>query len=330
MHIFMVSNGNGKQNNGNGAVQERSAYKFLFVSWESLSGDLAWRLAQEGHEVKFFSKSEEDQDVCDGFVQKIGNWEEQKDWADVIVFDDEGFGKFADALRKSGKFVIGGSEYTDRLEADREFGQEEMKRAGMVVLPHWDFADYDEALTFIRENPGRYIFKPSGGVSYEQKGILFIGEEESGADLIEVLEHNKKTWSRKIKKFQLQKVAQGVEVAVGAFFNGHDFILPINVNFEHKKLFPGEIGPYTGEMGCYDEETQVLTGTGWKYFRDVKKSDEIASLNPKTQEVEYHKPSRIVIYDHHREMVAVKNQTLDILVTLDHAMWVQRRNHRDW
>jgi phosphoribosylamine--glycine ligase len=40
-----------------------------------------------------------------------------------------------------------------------------------------------------------------------------------------------------------------VEVAVGAFFNGKDFVLPINTNFEHKRLFPSEIGPSTGEMG---------------------------------------------------------------------------------
>jgi phosphoribosylamine--glycine ligase len=40
-----------------------------------------------------------------------------------------------------------------------------------------------------------------------------------------------------------------VEVAVGAFFNGSDFIYPINVNFEHKRMFPGDIGPNTGEMG---------------------------------------------------------------------------------
>ena len=46
---------------------------------------------------------------------------------------------------------------------------------------------------------------------------------------------------------------EGVEIAVGAFFNGKDFILPINVNFEHKRLFPNELGPSTGEMGttCY-------------------------------------------------------------------------------
>jgi phosphoribosylamine--glycine ligase len=41
----------------------------------------------------------------------------------------------------------------------------------------------------------------------------------------------------------------GVEVAVGAFFNGKEFIYPLNVNFEHKKLFPGNIGPSRGEMG---------------------------------------------------------------------------------
>jgi len=101
----------------------------------------------------------------------------------------------------------------------------------------------------LKENPGRYVFKPSGSVLAEQKGILFVGNDDSGSDLIEVLTKNKATWSKKYKNFQLQKFVQGVEVAVGAFFNGKDFIYPININFEHKNLFPGDIGPYTSEMG---------------------------------------------------------------------------------
>jgi phosphoribosylamine---glycine ligase len=40
-----------------------------------------------------------------------------------------------------------------------------------------------------------------------------------------------------------------VEIAIGAYFNGKSFIRPINVNFEHKRVFPGNIGPFTGEMG---------------------------------------------------------------------------------
>jgi len=226
-----------------------SPKKFLFVSFESLSGDLAWQVKKEGHEVKAYIKSETDKDVYDGFLDKVDDWEKHKDWADVIVFDDVGFGGVADSLRASGKLVVGGSKYTDKLEEDREFGQDEMKRLGMLTLSHWDFSDFDSAIEFIKTNPGRYVFKPSGTISSEQKGVLFLGQEEDGKDLIEILGQNKKTWAKKIKKFQLQKMAVGVEVAVGTFFNGEDFIYPVNINLEHKKLFPGDIGPYTGEMG---------------------------------------------------------------------------------
>ncbi|MEK7086900.1 MAG: phosphoribosylamine--glycine ligase, partial [Patescibacteria group bacterium] len=118
-----------------------------------------------------------------------------------------------------------------------------------LTLPHWDFENYDEAINFIKTNPGRYVWKPSGSVSSDMKGILFLGVEEDGKDIIEVIEHNKVSWAKKIKSFQLQKLATGVEIAVGAFWNGEDFIYPVNINFEHKKLFPGDIGPFTGEMG---------------------------------------------------------------------------------
>ena len=239
-----TANGNGNQQN-----LPRFSKKFLFVSIESLSGDLAWQMQKEGNEVKIFIASESDKDVYDGFLEKVNKWEEFVDWADVVVFDDVSFGKIADSLRKTGKLVVGGSEYTDKLEEDRQFGQEEMKNAGMIVLPHWNFTDFDTAISFIKSNPGRYVFKPSGTISSEDKGILFMGQEEDGKDIIEVLEQNKILWAKKINKFQLQKMAVGVEVAVGAFFNGDDFIYPININFEHKRLFPGDIGPYTGEMG---------------------------------------------------------------------------------
>ncbi|MEK7562595.1 MAG: phosphoribosylamine--glycine ligase [Patescibacteria group bacterium] len=223
--------------------------KFLFISWESLGGGLAWKIKKEGHEVKFWHKDKEDIEIYDGFIEKVDKWEDFKDWADVIIFDDSGFGKVADSLRREGKLVVGPTEYSDKLEEDREFGQSEMKKAGMLTLPHWNFFDYEEAINFLQKNPGRYVFKPSGTVLSGQKGILFTGNDDSGSDLTEVLSQNKKTLAKKYKQFQLQKFVQGVEIAVGAFFNGSDFIYPININFEHKNLFPGDIGPYTSEMG---------------------------------------------------------------------------------
>src|SRR3989338_2031042 len=240
---------NGTNGKSSGQSLTVSPKKFLVVSFESVSGDLAWQIKKEGHEVKAFIQNESDKDVYDGFVDKVDNWEQWKNWADLVVFDYVGFGEIADSLRKAGKAVVGGSVYSDKLEEDRKFAQNELKKAGINILPHWDFDNFSEAIAFIKANPGRYVFKPSGTITSYQKGILFISQEEDGKDLIEILEQNKKLWAKKLKQFQLQKMAVGVEVAVGAFFNGKDFIYPINVNFEHKKLFPGDIGPYTGEMG---------------------------------------------------------------------------------
>jgi phosphoribosylamine--glycine ligase len=222
--------------------------RLLFISKWGLIHDLAWEVQKEGHEVRYHIMSKADRDVGDGFVEKVERWEDHKDWADVIVFDDCEFGTLPDRLRKEGKAVVGGTPYTDKLEMDRDFGQEEMQAAGLTVLPRWEFDSFDAAVSFIKANPGRYVVKPSGKAQNE-KVLSFVGQEEDGLDVLMMLEHYKNGWASKIKSFQLQKYASGVEVAVGAFFNGKEFLQPIFVNFEHKRMMNDEIGPQTGEMG---------------------------------------------------------------------------------
>lgn len=223
--------------------------KFLFISIEGLLCDIAWVIAKEGNQVKVYISDENSADIGTGFVDRINKWEDWVDWADVIVFDDTlGQGTIAEDLRKKGKLVIGGTAYTDRLEDDRSFGQEEMKKHGISIIPYQIFSSFDQAIDFVKNNAGRYVIK-SSGESHVSKSFLFIGEEEDGQDVLHMLEAYKKVFSDKVAELQLQKRVVGVEVAIGAFFNGHKFLDPINVNFEHKKLFPGNLGPSTGEMG---------------------------------------------------------------------------------
>ena len=61
----MANGQNGEiKTNGNGDVGTNALpidlpkKKFLFVSDESLSGDLAWQIKKEGHEVKVYIKNE--------------------------------------------------------------------------------------------------------------------------------------------------------------------------------------------------------------------------------------------------------------------------------
>src|SRR5262245_48849216 len=238
--------------------------KFLFVSLDGLIGDTAWDVVKEGHDVKYFIRNEEERQIADGFVPKSDDWRADVDWADVIVFDDVlGQGAEAERLRQGGKLVVGGTAYSDRLEDDRAFGQQELRSAGVSIIPQRDFTSFDAAIEFVRANPHRDVIKPSGEAQ-NTKGLLFVGEEEDGRDVLQVLDDYKRAWSDKIREFQLQRRVLGVEVATGAFFNGREFVTPICVNFEHKKLFPGDIGPSTGEMGTamfWSEPNRIFNAT---------------------------------------------------------------------
>jgi phosphoribosylamine--glycine ligase len=186
------------------------------------------------------------------------------------VFDDVlgAMGTMAQELRQAGKRVVGGSPYSDRLEEDRAFGQLELKAAGVPIIPQENFTSFDEAIRFVGANPNRYVIKPSGEAQ-NIKRLLFVGEEEDGRDVIQVLEDYQRYLSATVKEFQLQRRIVGVEVAVGAFFNGQEFVTPVCVNFEHKKLFPGDIGPATGEMGT----TMFWTGPNRLFNATLKKME---------------------------------------------------------
>src|SRR3954469_6927308 len=239
--------------------------KFLFVSYEGLIADTAWQTLKEGHEAKLWIMNAAEQDIADGFVPKVKDWRSEVEWAEVVVFDDVlgNMGAMAEEMRAAGKAVIGGSPYTDRLEEDRAFGQQELKAAGVAIIPQENFTSFDDAVAYVQANPTRYVIKPSGEAQNDKR-LLFVGEEDDGRDVIGVLHDYKRFQADRVKEFQLQRRIAGVEVAVCAFFNGSQFLSPICVNFEHKKLFPGDIGPATGEMGTtmfWSEPNRLFNAT---------------------------------------------------------------------
>ena len=227
---------------------ETESNKFLVVSKWGDSLDIAYQLNLEGHKIKMYIQDKSSREVGFGFVQKTNHWEKYLEWADVIVFDYTGFGEIADRLRADGKLVFGGSAYTDMLELDRNFGQNELKNHGIKILPSKDFFSFSDAIQYIEKNPDTYVIKP-GGETQELKQLLFVGNDEQGLDVIRMLKAYEKTWGGDFGAFQIQRKVKGVEIAVSGFFNGKRFVKPFNISFEHKKLFPNEIGVSTGEMG---------------------------------------------------------------------------------
>ena len=222
--------------------------KFLLISKWGDTLDIAYSLQKDGHEVKMYIEEKDYREIGFGFVKKTNQWQKHVDWADVIVFDYTGFGAECEQLRNAGKCVFGGSIYTDNIELDRNFGHLELKKHHIKTLPSQEFTSFGEAISFVQNSPDAYVIKPSGETQ-ELKQLLFVGNDDEGKDVIRVLKAYEKSWGSNFGAFQLQRKVKGVEIAVAGFFNGNKFITPYNISFEHKKLFPNELGVSTGEMG---------------------------------------------------------------------------------
>lgn len=220
----------------------------LFLSHDGSGLSIAWRMKQEGNKVRYYIKDKDCQDIGYGLVERVDNWESSVNWADFVITEDTKTGKIADDLRAKGIVVWGGSEETDKWENDKGIGQKLMQEVGMTILPSEEFNNFEKAKQFIIDNPSAYVLKPNG-IIQDEKSLTYIGQDENGKDIIELLDIYNSTWGSKIKSFELQKrVIGGIEVATSGFFNGNHFIEPVEISFEHKHFMPGG-NLLTGEMG---------------------------------------------------------------------------------
>lgn len=217
--------------------------------WNDL-GDMYLRLAAEGHEVRVFIAQPEARDILDGMITRVDDWREVLPWIreagddGFIVFETATMGALQDELRRDGFQVIGGSAFGDRLEQERAFGQQTLVNAGLNILPSWSFDEPASAAAFIRARPGRYVLKYDGGANLTCR--TFAGRTGDGRDVLALLESRAVTCA---DRTLLMEYVTGVEVGVGAYFNGERFLTPCCLDWEHKHFFPGDLGELTGEMG---------------------------------------------------------------------------------
>lgn len=221
--------------------------KFLFLTIDGLSLDIAFRVQAEGHEVIMYIKNPPSQDVGDGIVPKTDDWEGKVAWADVIVIDDVGLGRVADRLRETGKPVFGGSEWGDQIENERKVGMDVAKNAGLLVPPYHEFTNIPDGIRFIQENKKPWVFKPYGQL---KRNLVHVGEAGDGSDVAWFMENLLVTKAMKDEhSYVLQEKVEGVEVGVAAYCDGARLYPTKQCNFEHKRLLNGDLGPNTGETG---------------------------------------------------------------------------------
>ena len=218
--------------------------RVLFVSGELIGSAICHELLRDGHDVRLYIDRDGWKNCLEGIIPKTNDWKSEVEWVGkngLIVFDDVGYGHEQDELRKAGYRVVGGSAEADKLELNREYFHKILDQHGVNILPSYDFAHSQTAIDFIRDNPGQWVVKQNSHFG----ALNYVGEAEDGSDAIAVLE----SYLANNMSAHIQKRAIGVEIGVARYFNGEDWVGPIEINHEHKRMCNDDVGPLTPEMG---------------------------------------------------------------------------------
>jgi len=78
---------------------------------------------------------------------------------------------------------------------------------------------------------------------------------------------------------------------------------------------------------CYSKDTEVYTDKGWRLFSELSGDEKILSLNPETHCLEWVSYRGVISYRYSGNMMRFKSNSLDLLVTPDHNMYVGMNTH---
>ena len=226
--------------------------KFLFVSLRALIGDIAWQVLKEGHDVKYYIEApKEESDIARRLRAQVRR-----------LAAGRGLGRRHRLRRHAGPGRQGRGRCGSRASSSSagpptrttwrttaRSARRSSRRPASASSPTGEFDNFDDAIAHVRSQPGRATCIKPSGEAQNVKRRLFVGEEDDGADVIQMLEAYKRAFSEEIKVFQLQKRVSGVEMAVGAFFNGRRVRDAHQHQLRAQEAVPGEHRAPTGEMG---------------------------------------------------------------------------------
>lgn len=200
--------------------------KFRLISRNADGVSIALKLAKEGHEADFWVKNPRAKKVYHGIMAQAESWNAGLEPDSLILFDNTGFGNFAEQLKKDGSYVFGSGQLNDVLVQDSDFGMK-IARLGKMKMPAYGvFEDREEAKDFVKRS----------GKAWVIKGFY---EPESCEDTIFML-----NFLKDIKAFVLIEKMRGVKVSIGGYYVDGSLVEgSLNSSIEIRGMFNKNMGP---------------------------------------------------------------------------------------
>ena len=151
----------------------------------------------------------------------------------------------ADVFRAAGLRIFGHSSAATRIESSKEFAKQLMAKYGVPTAAYRSFADFDEALEYVRRRPLPAVLKYDGLAAGKGVVIAATMDEAEAALRSMLLDHSFGQGRVVVEDF-----LEGPEFSFMCFVCGDD-VYPMPLSQDHKRAFDGDKGPNTGGMGAY-------------------------------------------------------------------------------
>ncbi|MDO8339327.1 MAG: phosphoribosylamine--glycine ligase [Candidatus Burarchaeum sp.] len=195
-------------------------------------------------------------DICD--VVSVAKWARARKIEVAVIGPDAAFEKgVVDELEKNEVLVCGPSKAAARIEWDKSFARELMKKNKISGCPKFiSTSDAKTAAEFIDELGGEVAIKPSGLTG--GKGVKVVGKQlkdgkEAKQYAAEVLSAN----IGKLGSVVIEEKLEGEEFTLQAFVDGRA-LAGMPLVQDHKLAFEGDKGGNTGGMGSYSDANHLL------------------------------------------------------------------------
>jgi phosphoribosylamine--glycine ligase len=188
----------------------------------------------------------------------VSNWAKEKN-IDIAIVGPEAplAAGIVDALEKEGIDCASPSQQAAKLETDKAFTRDLLKRNNVPGAPMFKILVTEEEIDeFVDNTSMELVVKPAGLTG--GKGVKIQGEhlrdkEEVKAYAKEILKEN----IGDIDMVVIEEKLVGEEFTLQAFVSPEE-ILGMPMVQDHKRAYEGDKGPNTGGMGSYTGEGYIL------------------------------------------------------------------------
>ncbi len=146
-----------------------------------------------------------------------------------------------DYFSSKGFKIFGPDKKSSRLESDKKFAKEFMRKNKIPTAEYKSFTNYLQAKKYADKIPSPMVIKENGLAG--GKGVTITRNKKEIPSII-------KKSLKKSGKILIENFLKGEEFSIFLFISPDNEILSPFAQ-DHKKLYKGEKGPNTGGMGAY-------------------------------------------------------------------------------